>query len=474
MHATKLGCVILVLVLCGFGCSEYTSSFVIEGSVKTATPTCTFPKKDLLDSLHLAMPTVGLFIGVSEYDEKAGVYSMPAHAISAGLFQSPFFQAAFFHTPEAKEMWLTDSDKEARAKWQKGEWNFSYVDKNDLAGSYWLKTIADTNLDLSDPVALGAFRILMQIPGIKWKKASFYAELAKVEAYNSPELGEYAYIGEDVSRPNFVNVERVSKGEKGDDVLSKPVDKARIRKSIEEAIKEAKVRYIEHGRVLLVVYISAHGQLGDDGIPYILPSDGIAGDKSTWISYKEVLVLIEEFLQTGGQHEQNKHVILVLDSCQKGAAERFPSSIIAEPIPAGMIFVQSVSPGQYAWHWTAESMEQEVVKGEETRWGFPRPPSRRKVGSIERVSRARMSVVPISSACVLNRAQEIALPEKRPAVISAFEWLESMKVYGKEFLDDIPDRQASGNSQDINIQYGSISDQHLPVFWVMPGISQSR
>ena len=44
--------------------------------------------------LSLAEPTVGLFVGVSEYGERANVYSTPAHTLSAALLYEPFFQAA--------------------------------------------------------------------------------------------------------------------------------------------------------------------------------------------------------------------------------------------------------------------------------------------------------------------------------------------------------------------------------------------
>jgi WD40 repeat protein len=39
----------------------------------------------------LAVPVVGLFVGVSNYGDAAQVFSTPAHAISAALFQAPFY-----------------------------------------------------------------------------------------------------------------------------------------------------------------------------------------------------------------------------------------------------------------------------------------------------------------------------------------------------------------------------------------------
>lgn len=46
------------------------------------------------DNLALSFPTVGLFIGISQYDKEAGVQSTPAHTISAALMHEAFFDAA--------------------------------------------------------------------------------------------------------------------------------------------------------------------------------------------------------------------------------------------------------------------------------------------------------------------------------------------------------------------------------------------
>jgi WD40 repeat protein len=44
--------------------------------------------------ISLVAPTVGLFIGVSEYAERSGMNPTPAHTLSAALMYSPFFNAA--------------------------------------------------------------------------------------------------------------------------------------------------------------------------------------------------------------------------------------------------------------------------------------------------------------------------------------------------------------------------------------------
>src|SRR6266566_5530851 len=91
------GCAaIIVIAICATGCSWYSRNSVIHGSRQDAMPICAFPKEAYLENLHFVMPTVGLFVGVSEFEDKAKVVSTPAHALSAGFFQSPFFQSAFF------------------------------------------------------------------------------------------------------------------------------------------------------------------------------------------------------------------------------------------------------------------------------------------------------------------------------------------------------------------------------------------
>src|SRR6266849_4394859 len=107
------------------GCSAYHMESITNGEIKDATPTCAVPPNNDLERFYLAMPTVGIFIGISDYGEKQ-FFSTPAHAISAGLFQAPFFQAAFFHRPDVPEM--------------------------QKSNTYWLKTTADVRLELNKPI----------------------------------------------------------------------------------------------------------------------------------------------------------------------------------------------------------------------------------------------------------------------------------------------------------------------------------
>ncbi len=63
-------------------------STTIKGTIKTP------PVPPSTVGLSLAAPTVGLFIGVSDYGERASAFPTPAHTLSAALMYEPFFNAA--------------------------------------------------------------------------------------------------------------------------------------------------------------------------------------------------------------------------------------------------------------------------------------------------------------------------------------------------------------------------------------------
>ena len=452
-------------------CSEYSIRYGSDMTIRDNTPKCAFPYKDYLKDLFLVQPTVGVFIGVSEYGAKAKVFSTPAHSISACLFQSNFFQAAFFHDPQVKEIWIKDSDQEGASKWLRGQFGASYIDKKDVHHTYWLKTIADIRLDLSKPTELGAFRIMNRIPGVKFKGYPFFAEnIPMVDSLDTPEVGEYAEVWEKDPINNVIDLVLKSSEQHKEQSLKKPVNKDRMLNAINDAIDEAQKSFIENGRVLLIIYISAHGQIWDDGQPYILPSDAVAKDPTTWIAYSDIIEKTRRFLEGRGQ-QLNKHAVVFIDSCQKNVSENSTLSSVSIRVPQGMTLVQSVSPGQYAWHWTAGSHEEGTIDvEEEKRWGFPkRPPSKLIGGKFERSPLGRMSVLPLSSTCFINDEMPTYLDElRRPVVIVAHQWIEAMKDYADILLEMIPDKQAAGMSQDINVQYGSEIDRNFPIFLMMP------
>ncbi|HME44996.1 MAG TPA: hypothetical protein VKF36_18025 [Syntrophorhabdales bacterium] len=442
------------------------------GSVQYNIPACVFPNKNDMEQLHLVAPTVGLFIGVSEYEEngkKAGVLPTVAHALSASLFQSPFYQAAFFHSSNTREIWLQDSDQEGEFKWQSSVYGMSYLTKRYLHKPYRLKTIADARLDLGKPAHLGAFRIMGQIPGIRYNLPDLFKEgIVQAESiFYSPDIGEYAEIGEGHKNPNSIDFVLRKRGVAEDGETRKPVSKARILSNIANAINEAQDSFEWNGRVLLIIYISAHGRLGNDGQPYILPYDAVAEDPKTWIAYRDIIEKVRSFLQKAGRQEMNKHAVVVLDTCQTQSPNKHLLQAIDLPVPPGMTLVQSASPGQYAWHWQGQFIEGEYVEMEKEGLGMPAPPSQKH---LQRTPSAFMSVLPLSSTCAMNTALSVANTQKVPIgmVINTYQWFDRTCDLAQGFLDRIPLRKERGLSQDTTILYGSAIDRLLPVFVVMP------
>ncbi len=451
-------------------CSEHTIRSNINMTVRDNTPKCAFPYKNYLKNLFLVQPTVGVFIGVSEYGTEAKVFSTPAHSISACLFQSTFFQAAYFHDLHAKQIWMKDSDQQGADKWHLGNFGATYIDRKDIRHTYWLKTIADLRLDLSKPTELYAFRNMSRIPGVRFKGVRFFEEgIPNGQSFHTPKIGEFAEIWEADPIHNEIDLVLKSSEQRKEPSLTKPVDKNRMLAAIHDAINEARKSFLENGRVLLIIYISAHGQIWHDGQPYILPSDAVAKDPTTWLAYRDIIATTRKFLEEGGK-QPNKHAIVFLDTCQTNVSETSSLRPARFRIPQGMTLVQSASPGQYAWHWTSATKEQGTINKEEKRWGFPkRPPEKLADGPFEKSTVGRMSVLPLASTCFVNDELPSYLDKAdRAFVIVAHQWIESMKDWGDIFMENIPDKQASGMSQDINIQYGTEIDRNLPIFLMMP------
>ncbi len=83
--------VVCIAVVANFsGCSFYYSSNSTSSrtTIHDTMPSCS------LKGIQLALPTVGLFIGVSNYDESAQVWTTPAHSISAAMYREIFFQGS--------------------------------------------------------------------------------------------------------------------------------------------------------------------------------------------------------------------------------------------------------------------------------------------------------------------------------------------------------------------------------------------
>src|SRR5258707_15535255 len=87
-----LVCALAALASCN---AYYTSTESVLSPIyaKTNVPDC--PVRDVA----LATPTAALFVGVTNYPERAGVFSTPAHFIGANVFAGIFSNAAHRANP---------------------------------------------------------------------------------------------------------------------------------------------------------------------------------------------------------------------------------------------------------------------------------------------------------------------------------------------------------------------------------------
>jgi hypothetical protein len=81
------------------GCRITIGSLQSQTDTRTRVP----PPPPSTEGLSLAAPTVGLFIGVSEYGQRAGVPSTAAHTLSAALLHEPFFVGAMLAVSELRK-----------------------------------------------------------------------------------------------------------------------------------------------------------------------------------------------------------------------------------------------------------------------------------------------------------------------------------------------------------------------------------
>lgn len=233
---------------------------------------------------------------------------------------------------------------------------------------------------------------------------------------------------------------------------SELVRRARIETSLAEGIAAAERTHEKQGRVMLVIYVAAHGWLGPDGQPYFLAADAVEKDPATWISYRSVLESVEAFLGRNAPGSTSRSALVIFDTCQisPGGMDMPPAAL---PTAPGLVLVQSTSPGQYAWHWTGtDVMTQHVDVVKETRIGVGLPPKARR-GDFTTELSSTMSVLPLANQCSLADATRAhkAQAGTDDRQIGAREWFASLKRKSAFYLAQIPEMQQLGRRQDISI-----------------------
>lgn len=280
----------------------------------------------------------------------------------------------------------------------------------------------------------------------------------RVAANNSPEeLGNAValHVLVDLYRPpdaqTWIHPARAFAGGWG--ASDEPVTRERIAETLEKTLAAGETLHTEHGRVLLVIYVAAHGWIHSDGEAYVVPADGDANAPETWISYRSLIGAAADFV--GGDLDAGRRALVVLDACQFERHE----GVSHDPVPAppGVLVVRAAAPGQYAWHWTSTSTAtQEIYGTTGYRISFPVKPRGPERGVIEREAHSKMSVVPIGTECGLKDASD-----RQELLLS--DWAEGLTRRASAFLDKIPDIERYGLRQEIQIDYGEGS-RDVPIF----------
>ena len=310
----------------------------------------------------LATPVAGLFVGVSDYSDRARVYPTWAHRISAIALHSPLQNAANETTDELKRA---------------------------------------------------------------------FASYVLVDTYRPPETA------------SWFSPEGKFAG--GWTASSELVTRARIMERLNAALQAAQLLHAEHGRALLVIYLSAHGWIHTDGEAYVVPADGDADAPETWISYRAIIEEAANFV--GNDLSAQRRAIVVFDACQFNRH----TDVIHKRVPAppGVMIVRAAAPGQYAWHWTSTTtFRQEIYGTTGYRISFPVKPRGPKPGVVEQIANSTMSVVSIAAECSLQDAR--VFPE-----VTLADWANGMVRRANEFLDKIPENDSASSKSAQRSPRGS-------------------
>ena len=219
-----------------------------------------------------------------------------------------------------------------------------------------------------------------------------------------------------------------------------------------------------NGSVMLILYVAAHGWIGADGKPVVLPGDAVESDSTSWIPYQWFVDQVDKFVGTDG----TRRAVIIFDTCQRLVAGERVGALGPQSASPYVTIVESASPGQYAWHWRVESQfSSDRTVTSESRFGFPYLPPKAPRGKSEATLSTTMSVFPLTSTCVLSAvADELRAKGTdpfRPRGMSVGEWLELIAREAQDILIKIPDKNTSGYRQEIT-RHGGTENDHVRLF----------
>jgi hypothetical protein len=360
--------------------------------------------------IQLTTPTVGLFVGISDYSD-ARIASTPAHTLGAAMMYSTFFDASRKHEiPEAT--------------------NFLE---------------ASLRLPVGSAEAEAATRFLqIRTHNEIWAKIR---RPSKSDFASSAD-GKWTYLGD-----------------------GKLVTRAKLNQDISAAITMAERVYQANGSVLLVLYVAAHGVRSSSGEYFLQPADARIDDPSTWMSLSELLQPVRRWIEEDLAAQGNKQVLVITDTCQRDTELSSSSSVPqAKALPHWLVVVQSASPGQYAWHFPSSAQSRETVRSDKTHFGIVPGISDEKSGTFVREFRSRMSLFPLALQCGLAFARQTYDNSPKfqgeSAMIGNDDLISITEESLKELLTKIPTATRGGFAQDLAVIGVNAGD--TPYFLIEP------
>lgn len=244
--------------------------------------------------------------------------------------------------------------------------------------------------------------------------------------------------------------------------LGVPVTKQMIERGLRESIDrfDRKREFWPDESAFLVIYVAAHGGIGNDGKKYILPADAKPGRHDTWISYEDFLEPVNTYIRNAVQNQNDRPsptALVVLDTCQNPIEGQVDHIVPTPSSPAGVYVVESTSPGQYAFHWThtRADFEFERSKVEESGFSFSFPPDLTPDNnfeipdSVKQSFQSRMSVFSLAANCSARRLQDENTSLSFNLTLS--KWLRDLPRAVNYYQSLSPAGRQPGKRQDVTV-----------------------
>ena len=416
------------LRVCAFTALLASTGCVTQIDVETVTattrsnnlPDCLVNLAGKLKRVRHAQPLVGVFLGVGNYSKESKLWPTPAHAISAALFREPFYVSARTAEMRADLRLVTDLTIDRRTS-------------DGKSTEDALRRLDGVRDRLATPVASDSI----------WGSSGTAMRTAELDA-----------------QPVFRGAIAMTR--------------TNLLAELDSALALAEATAAQQGRVVFFFYISAHGRLGRDGTPYILPSGALPDDPSSWIEQQEIVARTRTFLARSSRDGLARKAILVFDICRH-FLEGVNDTRQARPsrgLP-NAILVESTSPQTYAWQWELSAETQSATRVlKDASWGFPFPPRSAERSPVEIALASRISIAPLASSCSITQffvdkgSTSFDRLDKKSNAMSAAQWVISAADTLEKFAKLVPEMQEKGERQQLQF-HAAANLEWMPLLEVL-------